>query len=159
MNNLADKARRPLVIGVGNAMGGDDAAGRLVAQKLAGAKRDFDVMESFGGAADLVTAFEGRAHVLIVDACLSGAGPGTLHHFDACAAALPPFLNAVSSHAIGVGEGIELARALDMLPDICQVIAIEGGDFTTGAPVSKPVADAVQTCAFDILSRLGRASR
>lgn len=144
---------KPLVIGVGNPMGGDDAAGRLVVQWLAGRTIDFDVIESFGGAADLVTAFEDRAHVLIVDACLSGATPGTIHRFDARAAPLPPFLNAVSSHAIGVGEGIELARALELLPKICTVIAIEGTDFTIGAPVSPAVTGAVKVCIREILSR------
>lgn len=149
-------AARPLVIGVGNVMSGDDAAGRLVAQKLVAQAHGFDVIESFGGAADLVTAFEGRTHVLIVDACLSGATPGSVHHFDANAAPLPPFLNAVSSHAIGVGEGIELARALGMLPETCEIIAIEGADFTAGAPLSPPVARAVQACIPDIFSRLGQ---
>ncbi len=141
------------MIGVGNPFNGDDGAGRLVAHGLIARAVNFDVVESFGGAADLVAAFEGRTHVLIVDACLSGATLGTIHRFDACAAPLPPFLNAVSSHAIGVGEGIELARALDLLPDICAVIAIEGADFTIGTPLSPAVAGAVGICIREILSR------
>ena len=145
----------PLVIGVGNLHAGDDAAGRLVAQKLARLGGAFDVVESFGAAADLVTDFEHRNRVLIVDTCKSEARVGTIHNFDVHRETLPDYLNAVSSHGIGVAEGIALARALGMLPEICEVIAIEGAEFRTGATLSRAVATAIDTCVAEIFGRLG----
>jgi hydrogenase maturation protease len=134
---------RPLLIGVGNDFARDDAAGRLVARGLAGAV-GFDVVESHGAAADLVTAFEGRGRVVLVDACRSGAAPGTLHRFDACHDALPGFLRSVSSHAIGLAEAVALARALEMLPASCTIIAIEGADFSQGTGVTPAVGAVVR---------------
>jgi len=145
-----------LVIGVGNLMAGDDAAGRLAAQALAEQTRGFDVIESFGAAADLVTAFEGRSQVLLVDACHSGAPVGTIHRFNANTQKLPDFLSAISSHGIGVAEGVELARALGMLPQTCEVIAIEGKDFTIGSPLSAPVKAAINDCVAEISDRFSQ---
>ncbi|MCP5039174.1 MAG: hydrogenase maturation protease [Rhodobacteraceae bacterium] len=153
-----NEADRPLVIGVGNLHAGDDAAGRLVAQRLAAKNPGFDVFESFGAAADLVTAFEGRAHVLVVDACLSGAAIGSIHRFDAHTDKLPDYLNAVSSHGIGVAQGVELARALGMLPQTCEVIAIEGRNFATGAPVSARVTASIAACVSEIHNRFSPPS-
>ncbi len=133
---------RALLIGIGNDFAGDDAAGRLVARGLAGAG-GFDVIESHGAAADLVTAFEGRGRVVVVDACLSGAKPGTLHRFDVHRDQMPGFLTSVSSHGIGVAEGVALARALDLLPGVCEIIAIEGKSFAQGAGIDPAVARAV----------------
>lgn len=130
---------KPLLIGVGNDFAGDDAAGRLVARALEGAAA-FDVAETHGAAADIVTLMEGRARVVIVDACRSGAAPGTLHRLDAVAGDLPGWLRSVSSHGIGVAEAVALARILGSLPEVVDVWAIEGTAFCTGDALT----DAVQ---------------
>lgn len=134
---------KPLLIGVGNDFAGDDAAGRLVARALA-SRDGFDVAETHGAAADIVTLMEDRAQVVIVDACRSGAAAGTLYKLDAVAGALPGWLRSVSSHGIGVAEAVALARILGSLPPRVEVWAIEGAAFATGDPVSPEVARAVQ---------------
>lgn len=134
---------RALLIGIGNDFAGDDAAGRLIARRLAGTP-GFDVIESHGAAADLVAAFEGRRRVVMVDACLSGAAPGTLHRIDAHSRGLPQYLSAVSSHGIGPGQGVALARALGLLPERCDIIAIEAAGFALGTGLSPDVALAVE---------------
>jgi len=141
---------RPLLIGVGMPFAGDDEAGRLVAERLAAHDQPFDIAETQGIAADLVLLFEDRARVLIVDACQSGAPPGTIHRIDATGGALPPYLGSVSSHGIGAGEAIRLAEALGLLPRRCDLWAIEGTDFTLGAPLSRTVAEAVEICVREI---------
>lgn len=133
---------RPLLIGVGNDFAGDDAAGRLVVRALEGADA-FDTAETHGAAADIVTLMEGRAHVVIVDACTSGAMPGTVHKLDAVAGDLPGWLRSVSSHGIGVAEAVALARMLGSLPERVEVWAIEGTHFCVGDGVSDPVKRAV----------------
>ncbi len=133
----------PLVIGVGNDFAGDDAAGRLVVRALEGAA-GIDVAETHGAAADIVTLMEGRDRVLIVDACTSGAPPGTVHKLDAVAGDLPGWLRSVSSHGIGVAEAVALARVLDSLPPRVEVWAIEGTAFCTGDAVTGDVQAAVE---------------
>lgn len=140
---------KPLVIGVGNDFAGDDAAGRLVARALAGSA-GFDVAETHGAAADIVTWMEGRTRVLIVDACRSGAAPGVVHRLDADAGALPGWLRSVSSHGIGVAEAVALARVLGTLPGHVEIWAIEGADFGTGDAVTPEVASAVRDVAAAI---------
>jgi len=129
---------KPLLIGVGNDFAGDDVAGRLVARALKGAA-GFDVAETHGAAADIVTLMEGRGRVVIVDACRSGAAPGTLHKLDAVAGDLPGWLRAVSSHGIGLAEAVALARLLGSLPPRVEVWAIEGAAFCTGDDVTDAV--------------------
>ncbi|MCI2397803.1 hydrogenase maturation protease [Aliiroseovarius subalbicans] len=145
-------ADHPLVIGVGNIYAGDDAAGRHVAQGLRDAGFPGEVVESAGVAADLVPLFETRDHVILVDACRSGASPGTIHRFDALDAPLPPFLSPLSSHGYGVGEAVELARALDMLPARCEVFAIEGACFDMGTQMAPAVAEAVEHCIAELMT-------
>jgi hydrogenase maturation protease len=146
---------KPLVIGMGNDFAGDDAAGRLVVRGLRGAS-GFDRAECHGAAADLVTLMEGRQRVLIVDACRSGATPGTLHRLDAGTGDLPPWLRSISSHGIGLAEGVALARTLGVLPPRVEVWAIEGEDFATGAGVSPAVADCIAAVCAAIPGHLAR---
>jgi len=140
---------KPLLIGVGNDFAGDDAAGRLVARVLQGTP-GFDVAECHGAAADLVTLMEGRNRVLIVDACQSGAVVGTVHKIDALAGTLPGWLRSVSSHGIGVAEGIELARIMGTLPAQVEIWAIEGAVFTVGAEPTAEVLAAVAVLGAEI---------
>ncbi len=112
--------------------------------------------ETHGAAADLVTLMEGRARVLIVDACRSGAAAGTIHRLDATAGALPGWLRSVSSHGIGVAEGVALARVLGGLPARVEVWAVEGLAFATGDPLSPAVTQAIEALAAEIPGVLAR---
>ena len=146
---------KPLVIGVGNDFAGDDAAGRLVARALERAE-GVDVLETHGAAADIVTMMEGRDRVVIVDACTSGAAPGTLHRLDAVAGDLPGWLRSVSSHGIGVAEAVALARLLGTLPPRVEVWAIEGTAFCVGDAVGAEVQRAIDRIVAELPEHLTR---
>ena len=137
-----------VVIGVGNALRADDAAGVLAVRRLA-PRPGVEIREQSGEATALLEALRGRAAALVVDAA-AGAEPGRLHRLDAAARPLPQGLFGVSSHGFGVAEGIELARALGVLPPVCVVYALEGERFETGAPISDAVARALPLLAEDI---------
>lgn len=143
---------RPLLIGVGNAWRGDDGAGLAVARRARelGAPR---VLAYEGDAVALLEAWAGAGHAVIVDAAASGAPAGTLHTFDARAAPLPVTLLRSSTHAFGVADAVELARALDRLPERLDVYAIEGGDFALAAGLTPPVAAAVEALARSLARR------
>jgi len=139
-----------IVIGLGNPERGDDAVGRVVARRLNGRlPDDVTVSEHDGEPATLLSMLEGKARAILVDACLSGGAPGTVKRLDAAAAALPDTNFSVSTHALGLAEAIELARALGQLPPVCIVYAVELGGIEHGAALSPAVEAAVdEVCAL-----------
>jgi hydrogenase maturation protease len=138
--------RGVVVIGVGNAARGDDAAGLVVARRVGGREHEGDPLA-------LLEAWEGAATAVVIDAVRSGAVPGTVHRFEAGDAALPARLrSSTSTHAVGLAEAIELARALDRLPPRLIVYGIEGERFTAGAELSPAVAAAVEVVAAAVVA-------
>jgi hydrogenase maturation protease len=132
------------VIGIGNAWQGDDAAGLHVARLLAPQlPDDVRVRELEGEPVGLVEALNGADDVFLIDAVRSGAPPGTIHRLDAGDAPIPTALAAASTHTLGVGEAIELARALGRLPRRVIVYGIEAASLAAGEELTPPVARAV----------------
>lgn len=143
--------RRQILIGVGNPDRGDDAAGRLVAQTVAGnLAGDIEILQLSGEATEVVSQLQGADVAILVDACSSGAPAGTAQRFDAVEEHLPREWFAVSTHGVGVADAIELARALGDLPAVCIVYAIVGKCFDAGEPVSSEVAAAVPKVAAQV---------
>ena len=139
-----------LVIGVGNPDRGDDGAGPQVAARIR--KRGLQAIDHTGDGLALIELWEGHSAVVIVDAMVTGAAPGTVRRFDAAAGPLPREAFAVSSHAFGLAEAVETARALGRLPATVIVYGIEGGSFTLGAGLSGRVERACPRVARDILN-------
>jgi len=139
------------VIGVGNDLRGDDAAGLLVARKVAELQPDHEVHESSGDPALLMERLEGNAKTVLVDAVDSGGAPGEIHRLEAHAAPLPTDYFHCSTHAFGIAEAIELARNLDRLPPEVVVYGIEGRNFQAGQTMSPEVEAAIATVAQRIL--------
>lgn len=130
------------VIGVGNPWRRDDAAGLVAARRLGGRELE-DV-------AALVEALGEAEEAVVLDAVSSGAEPGTVHRFEAGEAPLPARLFAASTHVLGVGEAVELARALGKLPARVTVYGIEGGDFAAGEGLSPEVERAVDEVVAEV---------
>jgi len=143
-----------LVIGIGHPDRGDDAVGRIVADRLRRrAPPGVAVVDTDGEAARLLDLFDGADTVVMVDAARLGAEPGTVRRIDAVAAPLPP-MSAASTHAFGLADSIELARALGRLPRRCVVFAVEAADFTLGAPLSPEVAASVDDLVEQVLNAI-----
>ncbi|HET7078518.1 MAG TPA: hydrogenase maturation protease [Chloroflexia bacterium] len=145
----------PLVIGVGNAYRGDDAAGLLIARRVAeaapGAAR---VVEESGEGAALLEAWRDAPFVVLCDAVQSGAAPGTVHRLAPDRAPVPTGFFRYSTHAFSVAEAIELARALGELPPRMLVYGIEGADFAAGTALSPTVAGAVAAAVRAVVADL-----
>lgn len=136
-----------LVIGVGNAERGDDAAGLLALRGLRArlaAASAIELCEASGEAGALMEAWRGRTRVLLLDAACAGHKPGTLTRIDARQEALPAGRLHGSTHAWGVAEAVELARALGELPEQLTLYLIEARSFHPGHDVAPEVRDAVQ---------------
>ena len=143
-----------LVIGIGNPDRGDDGAGRLVARRLRELVPGLAPCELDGAASALLDRLSGRAAAYVIDAAATGRPIGAVQRFDAGHGPLPSGMDGCSTHGLGLAEAIELARALGTLPPRCIVYAIEGRDFSLGAPVSPAVAAAVEEVAARILREL-----
>lgn len=142
------------VVGVGNALRGDDAAGLVVARGLAERLGDaVRVVENAGNGAALLDALDGVELAFVVDACTSGAPPGTVTVYEAHDRALPAALDAGSTHGFGLAHAVELGRALGRLPERLFVVTIEGADYSEGSSLSPDVASGVRR-AIDIVADL-----
>jgi hydrogenase maturation protease len=153
-------AERYVVIGVGNGYRGDDGVGLAVAARLrTRVPAGVDVIPCEQEPSRLIDAWQGAATALIVDAVESGAEPGTVHRFDASTTPIPAQALRSSTHAFGVGEAIELARALGKLPGRVVVYGVEGGEFGAFQGLTAPVEAAVERTANAVLDDLDRLSR
>jgi len=145
----------PVVIGVGNPDRGDDGLGRAVARRLKQAgSRGATILESDGAADRLIEAFRGAERVILVDAAQGVGAPGSVVRLEAHGAALPAGLRPGSSHALGVAEAIELARALGELPPCVVVYAVEGSHFAPGPGLSAEVQHALDAVVERVLGEL-----
>lgn len=148
-----------VVIGVGNPDRGDDGVGTEVLGRLEGRVPTGVRLVRLSGAdpAQIIEAWAGADRVFLVDAMVSGAPAGTVRRFDAVAGPLPAEVSLASTHALGAGTAIEMARVLGRLPRSLVVYAIEGATFTVGAGMSPAVAAAAAEVAGRILEEAGEA--
>ncbi|MGE5281705.1 MAG: hydrogenase maturation protease [Chloroflexota bacterium] len=146
---------RRLFVGIGNPLRGDDAAGLLAARALrARAPQGIEVRELEGEPVGLIEAWDGAEAVVVADAVASGGEPGEVHRVDAAAGPLPAALAGASTHAMGLAEAVELARALDRLPSRLVVYGIEAASFETGTEPSAAVRAAAERVAEAVAADL-----
>ena len=154
-SEVTQSLRRAL-IGYGNPDRGDDAAGLLVVRAVKdSAPAGVEVFEVMGDGFALMEAWSGFAKVVIVDAVVSGAQPGTVHRFDGRRLPGSEEMRLVSTHGIGLREALATAAPLGRLPSEILVIGIEGLIFDPGAAVSREVSEAVPSAAAAVLEILG----
>lgn len=146
-----------VVLAVGNAYRGDDGVGLVVGEALlTRVEPDVTVVPCEQEPSRLIDAWEGAATAVVVDAVVSGARPGTVHRFDASHTAIPAGIFRTSTHAFGVGDAIELARALGRLPARVLVYGVEGETFDAGEGLTQPVEDAVPHVVDAVLHDLAK---
>ncbi|HNA29513.1 MAG TPA: hydrogenase maturation protease [Thiobacillaceae bacterium] len=136
-----------LVVGLGNPILGDDGVGWRVAERVRASFDDPDVAVlclSLGGLS-LVEHLAGYRRAVIVDAMSTGALPGTLHRFDAVAAADPGAQHTASVHDLSLASALALGRELGLdLPGEVAVVGVEAApEFEFGAALSEAVARAL----------------
>jgi hydrogenase maturation protease len=158
---------RTVVVGVGNEFRRDDGVGWAVVERLAGMVRrvpslaGVDLAVSDGDPGRLIGAWQGAELGIVVDAAHAHPGrPGRVHRLEMERGRLAASA-ATSSHGMGLGEAVELARVLGWLPERLVVFAVEGEDASVGHGMSAPVAAAVGPVAervrWEILRHHGRA--
>jgi hydrogenase maturation protease len=133
-----------LILGTGNALRGDDAAGLHAARRLRGrVPPSVAVIEREGDLATALDVWKDHDAVVVIDAMRSGGPPGTIVRLRAHERPLPAAFVRSSTHALGLAEAVELGRAMHTLPASVIVYGIEGKSFALGEGLSPEVEPAV----------------
>jgi len=146
-----------LVVGCGNLLRGDDAAGPVLVRLLAERGTPDGVRLIDGGTAgmDVAFAMKGARRVVVVDASSIGVDPGTVHRVpgEELTDLTPPEGNL---HRFRWDQALGFAKWLlkDDYPEDVTVWLIEGESFDIGAPLSPSVQASVERVASDILAEL-----
>ena len=144
-----------VVIGVGNRMRGDDAAGLVVIDRLTGRlPADVRLVESAGDVTHLLDAWRDASRAIVVDAVVSGEEPGTVHRLDA-RSGIPSSWRSPSSHLLGLVEALELGSVLGAVPADTVVFGIEAEEIDTGSEMTGKVEAATLRVADEVLEILG----
>lgn len=136
-----------LVIGCGNLLRGDDGVGPVLLRHLLdrGVPRGVGVAD--GGTAGMDVAFRmrGARHVMLVDACTTGAGAGTLYEVPGHEVESPPLEACGNLHSFRWDHAIAFARWLlkDEFPETVTVFLIEAESTAPGMELSESVRGAM----------------
>jgi len=147
--------RRVVVIGVGNEFRRDDGIGPEVVSRLRGQTAGgVQLTISDGEPTRMIEAWTGASLAVVIDAVLADPPvPGRLHRMDLdrtdSADSRP-----VSSHGLGLGDAVGLARALDRMPERLIVHAVEAADLGQGTGLSPAVAAAADAVTAAVLRDL-----
>jgi len=150
-----------VIVGIGQSLRGDDAAGLAVVQlwkdSFPLSATDPHVRIEFASCSgiDLLYMLRGAQAAILVDAVQSGVKPGTLHVIDE--QDLLSFDQTIgSSHGLGVAETLAIGRILDSqdFPARIVLIGIEAEDLTYGEGLSRAVQAALPSAARLIESHL-----
>jgi len=133
---------RLLVVGCGNPLAGDDSAGVEVVQRLTQTRQpagcEFCTLTS--DAVPMLERVSSVDVILLVDAVISGAAPGTLHLIPLPSLDVEPrAMSSLSTHGWGLLETLKLARALGRPIPRVLLLGVESGDVSPGAQRSAAV--------------------
>lgn len=140
-----------LIIGCGNLLRGDDAAGPVLIRRM-WETTDFpqDIQLADGGTSGMDVVFKMRDadNVIIVDAAKTGAKPGTVYQVPGSEIEEVPAVSG-GSHDFRWDHAISVARWLlgDHMPKSIEVYLIEGSHYEYGGELSPEVSDAVDAVA------------
>ena len=143
-----------VLIGCGNLLRGDDAAGPMTVRQLWarwGEHVPTGIRVVDGGTAGMDVAFQmrGARRVVLVDACLTGEVPGTLYRVPGAEVENVPPVDGMNLHAFRWDHALAFARWLlkDEYPTDITVYLIEAAQTDFGAPLSPAVSAAVDALA------------
>jgi hydrogenase maturation protease len=134
-----------LVIGVGNPHRRDDAVGLSAVRRMDGV----DTAE-VSDCSELIDLWDGRDEVIVIDATLSDARPGTIRRIDAIDSPFPD-IAFTSTHAFDLGTAISMSKLLGRLPASLTIYGIEADDISSGAGLTPSVQSALES----VLAELG----
>lgn len=141
------------IIGVGSPQG-DDWVGWELAERLRASEvlapwseRISVSLHDRPGTA-LLQVWRGGGPVILLDAVRSGAAPGTVHRFDTADLMASP--RQLSTRGFGVADAVQLAAALDALPESLRFFGVEADPAHTEMCLSEAVHAALPALVEEI---------
>ena len=162
MNN-ADIHSPTLVLGIGNEWATDDGVGPQVVRRVQqswavrgrNATREVGFVVMARPDLSLLEHLTGVHRLIVVDAVVSGAAPGTLHRqVWRPGATESRGVERASSHGFGVAELLQMAAALGKLPRLVELWGIEIASTEPGAGLTPTVARAADEIAAQLRGTL-----
>ncbi len=146
-----------LVLALGNPDRGDDGVGQAVLLDLAERGQlpaNVEVLD--GGLAGLETCLylQGRRRALIIDAADMGLSPGEWRSIEVTQPMLAGELRPGVVHSAGLKEALQLAAALDGLPERVTLFGVQPETIDWGSGLSHCVALAVPAVGAAIQERI-----
>ncbi len=156
---------RFVLAGLGSLYRRDDAAGQLVAERVAGLTPGAVDVGPIVDPLDLLGRWDGAELAVVIDAVRSGRPPGTVSTLELEPEASPADGQgsnetpraARSTHGIGLAGVFRLARAVGAAPRRVVVVGIEGEDFAQGVGLSPAVEVALPDAVDKVLGLLEAA--
>lgn len=134
---------RPLILGVGNLLMGDEGVGVVAIRRLeeAGFAAHADLVDGGTSGFHLLGLFRDRTHIVLIDAAADHQAPGTVSLIrPRFASDFPPTLTA---HDIGLKDLIESAALLGDLPRVDLITISISGLSSMSMELSVPVKAAL----------------
>ncbi len=134
------------VIGIGNALRGDDAIGPLIIEEL---EKDQNSLPAklIDAGADAFTMLEHLMEsdpLLVIDCAKMGLRPGEIKMFDVDDASIAHLANVVSLHGFGFGDVYKMAKGMgDVAP--CRIIGVEPKTIAFDTTLSEEVKQSIPT--------------
>ena len=146
-----------LVIGCGNLLRSDDGVGPVLLRQLMDRGLPAGVGVADGGTAGMDVAFRmrGARHVILIDACATGAEPGTLYEVPGHEVETPPLEACGNLHSFRWDHAISFARWLlkDDFPTSITVFLVEAETTAPGMDLSRPVREAMEPLKDRLFTR------
>jgi len=149
-----------LVVGCGNLLRGDDAVGPLVIRRLQerGVPGHVELADAGTAGMDVAFRMRGRAKVVVVDAALSGAAPGTVVRVPGQELAELPPAHGVDQHSFRWSHALAVGRWLlgEAYPRDVVVFLVEAASTEPGADLTPAVAAGLERVVDQVLAEVAR---
>jgi hydrogenase maturation protease len=147
-----------IVLGLGNALRGDDGVGPAVIEWLNRQALPPEVEAIDGGTAglDIVSMLMGHGRAIIVDAANVGQAPGRWVRFTPNVARPTENDTALSLHSAGLAEALALGAALNVLPPTIIIYGVQPKNMDWSPQLSAEVQAAVLEVSQAILAEVMR---
>ncbi len=144
-------SERPVIVGVGNVLMGDDGAGPAVVEALRrrGAQRRVELIDAGLAFGEVLCDLEPDRAVVVVDAA-RGPGPaGSIYRLapEELSDAAEGAAAGVSLHEVGVASALRLEALSGRAFTEVTIFGVEPGQLAWGEGLSPPVAEAVARLA------------
>jgi hydrogenase maturation protease len=145
-----------LILGLGNALRGDDGVGPAVIEWLDRQALPPGVEAIDGGTSglDIVSIIMGRERAIIVDAANVGQAPGRWLRFTPDAAQLKENATTLSLHSAGLTEALALGAALNVLPPTIIIYGVQPQKLDWSAQLSTEVQAAIAEVGQAIMQEI-----